>query len=159
MGGLTGWGRTVVTFVVWNGGMYQVVRYQSYILVALLYLVFSTLLVLKLLQTACIVPTSLPAPSVSDCYDRVNALCSGLHRKLKGAQVLVFAWAGVKVAVYSRLLGTLGVCWVAGNLAWVQRTARVHFDIDILASILAFRRKVLSAIIGLFSRKKDTLGE
>lgn len=156
---LEGWGRTLVHLAVWNGGMYQVVCYQSYMLVALLYLSFGSLLVLKLLLAANLIPPSLPSPNASYFYDHFNSFCSDLHKKTKGAKVLIFAWAGVKVAVYSRLLGTLGVVWVAGNIAWVQRTLKMHCDIDILASILAFRRRVLSAVLGLFSKKEGTLEE
>jgi hypothetical protein len=135
--------------------MYQAICYQSYFLLALVYLSFSTILVLKLLLIANLVPISLPPPNAPLIHAKINSLCNTLHKQAKGAKVLLFAWAGVKVAVYSRLLGTLGVCWVAGNLALVQRTAKVHFDVDILASILAVRRRVLSAVVGVCSRFKQ----
>ena len=154
MVGLEGWIRTIVTLAIWNGAMYQVIRYQSYFLLALVYLSFGAILVLKFLLSTHLVPISLPPPNAPLIHAKVNSLCNSLHKQAKGAKILLFAWAGVKVAVYSRLLGTLGVCWVAGNLALVQRTAKVHFNVDILASVLAVRRRILSAVLGVCSRLK-----
>lgn len=147
MEGKKEWGRTLLRWGLWNGLMYALVQWQDWFLVGLLYLLVTLLVTLKALIGMNIAPVSFPKPDTDYYYTQINTLCTHLHTQMKGAKVLLIAWIGVKIAVYSRLLGTLGVIWLGGNIALLQKSLLTHYKVDLVASILAFRRRVLRTVL------------
>ena len=139
----------ILSIVAWNVGMYAVKQCQLSLISLCVYVYLGVVIGLKLGLSLHIFPETVHPLKVDVelAHERINAACEKLHSHLKGWSILLLVWGGVKLAVYGRLLGTLGVVWVAVDIYLVQKAVRIYTGVELITGMFALRQRLLSAVV------------